>query len=540
MIRISVKDEVLTKLKEAFPKPSAAANRALNKYISALESLIEKSLGFAQTPMQRKLDLYSISLHDLANKGGQIGPKKKRVHSWLAENDLSLVETVIPGSKFTKQNSQVKLTHLATLQDTFELQDKILSVSTADDEIELYLSGDPYSNKLLFEHLYPECKKRLSKERFHELFETVPVDIKSLRGYIYWLILESNQIRLDFKNLYLRHALTILAVANHRGGYYLQRKKPSPFGRMYYQGVSVQSVNKELRRAMLGNCWEYDIRSSVVSWKMGFARSYLDSLSTKLELRKVFRTTLSFLDSKAEFMTMVRRDVFRDELKYSKELQLKILKQAFTAISFGARAIDKGWSDGLGGWTNSAIVEIIQDKEVRDRFLNDEIVKEFIEEQGILDDFLYGVVKNQLPHLLDLKILQTPSGKASKPKVLAYLYQQDETKVMNFIREMAKENGREPIANVHDAIFFKHRLGVELKTEIEYWLRQYDGNPHWHLTPKEIFRYEPRYYEAEFAEQEHKERIRQEELEAHLYAESLSPDQRANHWCYVPSNPRVI
>ena len=354
------------------------------------------------------------------------------------------------------------------------------------------------------------------------------------------MILESNQIRLDFKNLYLRHALTVLAVANHRGGYYLQRKKPSPFGRMYYQGVSVQSVNKELRRAMLGNCWEYDIRSSVVSWKMGFARSYLDSLSTKLELRKVFRTTLSFLDSKAEFMTMVRRYVFRDELKYSKELQLKILKQAFTAISFGARAIDKGWSDGLGGWTNSAIVEIIQDKEVRDRFLNDEIVKEFIEEQGILDDFLYGVVKNQLPHLLELKILQTPSGKASKPKVLAYLYQQDETKVMNFIREMAKENGREPIANVHDAIFFKHRLGVELKTEIEYWLRQHDGNPHWHLTPKEILRYEPRYYETEFAEQDHKERIRQEELEAHLYIQSLSPDQRANHWCYVPSNPRVI
>ena len=28
-------------------------------------------------------------------------------------------------------------------------------------------------------------------------------------------------------------------------------------------------------RAMLGNCWEYDIRSSVVAWKMGFARSYM-------------------------------------------------------------------------------------------------------------------------------------------------------------------------------------------------------------------------------------------------------------------------
>ena len=63
-------------------------------------------------------------------------------------------------------------------------------------------------------------------------------------------------------------ARTILAIASVMSGNYLQRKKPSAFGRLYYEGVSVQNINKELRRAVLGNCWEYDIRSSVVAWKM--------------------------------------------------------------------------------------------------------------------------------------------------------------------------------------------------------------------------------------------------------------------------------
>jgi len=64
---------------------------------------------------------------------------------------------------------------------------------------------------------------------------------------------------------YLLQAHVILTVAKDKDGKYYQRKLPSDFGRTYYSGTSVQNVNKELRRAMLGNSWEYDIRSSVVA-----------------------------------------------------------------------------------------------------------------------------------------------------------------------------------------------------------------------------------------------------------------------------------
>jgi hypothetical protein len=65
-------------------------------------------------------------------------------------------------------------------------------------------------------------------------------------------------------------------------------------------------------------------------------------------------------------------------------LQVKLLKQAFTAISFGARKSGKGWMDSSGKWTNPAIVDIFRVKAERDLFLADPMVCAFIAEQGKL------------------------------------------------------------------------------------------------------------------------------------------------------------
>ena len=76
MIKITVDSAVYEALQKAFSKPANTAHRALAKYISVLEAMLFQSLHFEVTPMQRKLDLFAISLQQLANKGGQIGPKK--------------------------------------------------------------------------------------------------------------------------------------------------------------------------------------------------------------------------------------------------------------------------------------------------------------------------------------------------------------------------------------------------------------------------------------------------------------------------------
>jgi hypothetical protein len=70
---------------------------------------------------------------------------------------------------------------------------------------------------------------------------------------------------------------------------------------------------------------------------------------------------------------------------------------------------------------------------------------------------------------------------------------------------------------VHDAIFFKRRLGAEFKSEIEWQMREQTGNPYWHLTPKQIERYTTRSLNAKREEQEHKDRIAFEEIRAKVW-----------------------
>jgi hypothetical protein len=304
----------------------------------------------------------------------------------------------------------------------------------------------------------------------------------------------------------------------------VQRKKPSLFGRMYYEGTSVQNINKELRRAVLGNCFEYDIRSSVVAWKMGWAKQYIDARELGEDLRKVFSSTLNFLEDKADFMGTVQYFTFGDDSPVHIDLQPKLLKQAFTAISFGARQNTTGWQNESGGWTNPALVDIIKNGTDRERFLADPTVQAYINEQSILDTHLYELVKATRRDLLSKSFLQTPSGRPSKSKILAYLYQHDETEVMDIVCEVAAQHGREPIARVHDAIFFKHKLSVDLRHEIEMTMQDQTKNPYWRLSHKQLERYEPRYLDLKMDEAAHRERILQETIRAREHYANLSVD----------------
>ena len=514
MIKITVNSAVYDALSKAFPKPANSAHRALNKYVTVLENMLFKSLHFEATPLQRKLDLFAISLQQLANQGGQIGPKKQRLHAWLRDNKLSLVEPVIVGSNLTGELSQCKLTSMVTMVDTLEVEEKILKGAKSDRELDEYLCGDEFGNVQVLNLLYPEFKSRISQGEIDQLFDLLPVDVESLKSYIVWLVSEAKYLTNAQKEQALRQARIILAVASVMDGYYVQRKKPSEFGRMYYEGVSVQSINKELRRAVLGDCWEYDIKSSVVAWKMGWAKQYITSRGQGEDLRRVFSATLNFLEDKAEFMDWVQRATFEDDSPVHRDQQPKLLKQAFTAISFGARQNSHGWQNESGGWTNPALVDILRNAKDRERFLADPTVQAYIEEQGILDAHLYERVKAERRDLLSKTFLQTASGRPSRSKVLAYLYQHDETEIMNVVCKVAARFGREPIARVHDAIFFKRKLSLDIRHEMELSMREHSSNPYWRLSHKQLERYEPRYLDQQLEEDAHKLRIQQEEAHA--------------------------
>ena len=224
-----------------------------------------------------------------------------------------------------------------------------------------------------------------------------------------------------------------------------------------------------------------------------------------------------YLEDKVDFIATVRYFTFAGKTVLTKDFQMVLIKQALTAISFGAKSTGNGWTDNSGRWNNPALVEILKNKSERDRFLADPTVKAFIEEQRALDDFIFGLIKTNSPELLALDYLKTASGRVSKSKVLAFLYQHAETKAMDLICSLAAQYGHVPIARVHDAVFFRSRLGPDLKQELEFKLQEATNNKYWHLSPKQLKRYLPVSIDAANEESLHRHRIADEEMTALAY-----------------------
>jgi hypothetical protein len=516
MIKLTPKPEVLEALRKAYPTPPKSAEKALAKYCRVLGAMVFDAQLRGQAEDERKLGLYSISTSALANKGGQIGKNKVRVHSWLAENGCALVQMADKGSNITGLLSKVKLTTWVTMEDPLSINTQAMTDEQAQREIDAFLTGDADSNEALFQHLYPELTGDYTLEFADSLFDRVEVDVESLSAYVTWINTKSDKLTDAQKKSRTRQAKTIIAIAKLLDGIYLQRLKLSAFGRTYYTGVSVQSVPKDLRKAMLGNCWEYDVRSSVIAWKMGYGARWIAEKKPGASVREEFKATLNFLEDKKDLMHTVRLYTFLEDSNVKRDQQLDLLKQAFTAVSFGARLTTKGWRDTGGTWQNPALVSIIKNPEERARFVKDPSVLAFIQEQNKLDDWLIEQVKKDRPEYLRDPNLQTLSGRPSKAKIVAYLYQNNETHAMDVVRAAVEATGRKIIANIHDAVVINKRLGAELKAEIEMLLQAKTHNPYWRLGATQYERFNSTPKEVLDEEQLHRQRMDAEEEKAQL------------------------
>jgi len=511
MLKITPDPRILAALTAAFPKPSSAAAKALNKYIALLEAQISTALLNGRNPEQHKLGLYTVSLHHMMNRGGQIGPQKVRLHNWLNDHGLALIKKVTTGNNQTGKLSEVALTTLASLVITTELDQGWQDTAAVAVDFAEVLQNKALDQDTIISRLCPELSQGIDETQLLEIFDILEVDVGSLKNYMHWLKHDSKHYTAAKKEHALNQASMILAVTNALDGKYLQRKKPSEFGRVYYQGVSIQNIDRTLRSAVLGQCWEYDIRSSVVSWKMGFAKHLVRSLNSNQTVEDVFKFTLWYINDKQDLMLNLRAAVFTAQSNVPAKSQNDLLKQAFTAISFGARVMETGWKDHSGAWQNPAIVDIIKNAQERKRFLANFVVKSFVAEQNQLDAYIFEQVKTQTPELLSRPFLKTLSGKPAKAKILAYMYQHAETQVMDVVRLTARANGYEPIANVHDAVFFRKSIGVNTLDKIVWAMRDATNNPYWALKPKEIKRFKRSKNLHEKEESEHQARITAEE-----------------------------
>lgn len=363
MLTLTINPVVLQTLQAQFPKPKNSASKALDKYVKLLTQQLTMSVMHGRNAWMKSMNLYTISVYRQRNRGSQIGAEKIRLQNWLEHNKLDLFKVSEIGTNITHKLSRIQLTDLVTVTYTDAHITSAYDIET--EELRKLQEHQLLENQELFDKLY-ENIETLSEDELDDTYDVVPIDVKSLGNYIAWLKNDATLIDEKKKEQYLIQADTILRVAQYTDGIYIQRKKASAFGRNYYSGISVQNVNKELRRAMLGHCWEYDIRSSVFAWKMGLAQDCYATLKTTEPLKKVFSETLLYLENKKEFMATVRHYTFNDESTISRELQDKLIKQAVTAISFGARRGTHGWTTNGTDWKNPSLVEIFKNKEERE------------------------------------------------------------------------------------------------------------------------------------------------------------------------------
>ena len=467
MLKIEIIDPiVLTSLKAKFPKANSAEN-ALDKYVALLGDMLTESELRGVTPFNQKFNTYSISLSELNKQSPTITAKKKkiRIHKWLVDNKLALVNVEIKGSSFGI-NQGLSIVSISKLITVEEVDDRI-DPDTAFNKLHPNFEDIPYSEKDIY---YDSCS----------------VDTASLDNYIHNLLARklSNQDR----TAYVQAMRISAAAAKYKDKIYYQKKKLSLFGRTYYEGLSVQNVRKDLRAAMLGNCFEYDMCSSVVAWKLGYAKACIDA-NKKLKGKTVqtaFPMCYQYWKDKSVLINAIKAHVFINS-HYDDEEQTKLIKSAMTALNFGARLSTFEFENEEGENQKVAIAEIFNDnKDERDRFLHFPEVKAFVSEQTLLNKTIMAIEKIAQPNLSAMPFLVNKRGLLHQQKTLAYLYQHAETHVMDIVRAYAKQNNITVLANIHDAIIFKTKLKNSVIKQIHTDIVNQTGNNYWLLKEKKL------------------------------------------------------
>lgn len=470
MIRLIVTDRVLSALKVAVPKGNKADNY-LAKYVANLEHEVNQRLLQTRTLPMIRSDHYYASLTTVQEKGGQIWTlKNTRVHKWLADNNLALVDQVNIGqaNNITGDIAIIKFTNLVEVVDD-ESIDALRKMNGV--QLDQYLQSVPVDEVALHQALLTPLLHAYATGEA----DLVAVDLDATIAYVKRVV-GSTSLKAKDQTEY-RKALRILRIAQLNQGIFPQTKRKSSFGRTYYEGVSIQSVHKDLRKAILHGCYEYDVKSSVICWKYAFANELLASVGAVTTAEDEFGAIKYYLDYKKEYFEDLQSKVFDSNCGWDNLKQRRKLKEALTALSFGAKLADINWKSANGKDEQSSLARIFPNSYIdeRKRFLATAEVVVFKHQQSKLDAFIVNKFISQYPYLSSMPELQTGTGRRSNSKVLAWLYQHAETLMMDIVRDELQQYGVAIKANIHDAIVVDRKLTLVEKNSIEAVVRQQTG-----------------------------------------------------------------
>jgi hypothetical protein len=189
-------------------------------------------------------------------------------------------------------------------------------------------------------------------------------------------------------------------------------------------------------------------------------------------------------------MATLRYMTFLETTKVAPVLQDKLIKQAITAIGFGARANGSGKMFKDGKWQETSLPQIIYNSSELARFLQCPLIKDFIREQKMLDAVIFYSDKGDTKRFFNGADVHTQSGRLSKAKVIAFMYQHYEKELMDLVHARIEKMGKQVIARIHGAIITREKLSLDDRDELMWLMRDATDNAYWYLSSKQMLPYE--------------------------------------------------
>lgn len=410
----------------------------------------------------QKADLYQIAHNQFVNECGLqtiYGTKKQEKFANVMKRFTNLYNIEQEGSNINGKVSFVTL--------NFNLKQIIRAKSTEDMLIHLYGDVDITDPNIV---------------------DLTPIDMNSLKAFIKGN--ENYHTQNEKTKEYREEADGILMIAEITNGILPQIISESEYGRRYYKGFNLQNISKIVRNAALGNNYEYDLNTAVYAIKLNYA----SDITTKK-----FTYTSEYIEGGGKYKDNIRKRLMLtcfdipelSEGKYDAKMikmiiedRLKIIKQAITAIGFGATNKNHGFYDKNNDWQNSSLSDIFsytyKDHEGKNRksehtklvngvkvksldlFLKDSWMSQFISEQQemtkLITDYMISektVTKESHPFLVDGR------NALNRARTIAYFFQRTERVIMDIATQFMEDNGAKVLLRVHDAIYVNKKVNIK-------------------------------------------------------------------------------
>lgn len=240
----------------------------------------------------------------------------------------------------------------------------------------------------------------------------------------------------------------------------------SPYGRTYYKGMNIQNVSKNVRSAIIGHHYQYDMNAAVFATKLSMYGQIMggDNVIANTTFGSYTR---QYLAEKKLIRERLAKHCF-DGIALSREGSIKAIKNALTAIGFGARTTGKTWLED-GELKGTSLSEILIAPDARHRFLADPWVKAFLAEQHDIEEAILKSAETWPSYdqmCKDVAAANGANGKATRAGKLAWIYQHEETNLMDAAVAVLATFNISPVARIHDAFVVKEKLSQHVMDEI--------------------------------------------------------------------------